>query len=451
MKRRPRSLLYPHQERLARKIVDTKAILLNVPMGLGKTATVLTALVDIFVESPQARALIVAPKRVATNVWPNEILDWEHTEGIRFSVIEGSPKKRADLVKRRAQIDIINFENLKWLHEHAKTSYDVVIIDESSRLRSGKKKTSTSGGMSTFGAAAKFCEQASRRILLTGTLAPNGIHGLWGQAFCLDQGQRLGKTRSAFERRWFDKDYMGWNLTPTPAAEKEITALLSDVVFTLNPDEKVKLPDVVESNITVTLPPVARVAYSDLKRTLVSLPHDVSAISSSALKNKLLQLCNGACYREDGTVAEIHTEKLDALEELYLELNREPLIVLYQYKFDLKQIRLRFPESRTLADNGFQESEWNKGNIRMLLAHPKSCAHGLNLQFGGNRIVWYGLTWDLELYKQANARTARPGQKNEKCYVHHILARDTDEHKVLARLNEKDATQSRVEAVFLEY
>lgn len=447
---RPRSALRGYQERIAKRIVDSEALLLNIPMGLGKSAITITAIADLLQARPDTRILIVAPLRVAMNTWPNEIREWEHSKDIVFSLVLGGRNQRSCAMKRKASVYITNFENMRWMVEAFDPTFDMVVVDESSKLKSGKKK-SASGKASAFGSIAKVCAKASKRILMTGTMAPNGIHGLWGQAYCLDQGQRLGSTRSAFERRWFDTDYMGWNMKPTPSAESEITEKLSDLVVSIRPDESVALPPVVLTTHYSQMSPVSKLHYRELQSNMVSLPLNTSASSKSVMQNKLMQICNGAIYDDDGNVVSVNSDKIDVLEEMMEECGSDNVLVLYSYKFDLKAIRTRFSYSETMSlDNLRTVDKWNRGEIRMLLAHPASCAHGLNLQFGGFRTIWFGIPWNLELYQQANARIPRPGQKSPVCYQHHIIAKGTIEERVLARLNEKNANQERINDAFFE-
>lgn len=447
---RPRSALRGYQERIAKRISDSDALLLNIPMGLGKSAITITAIADLLKKRPDAKILIIAPLRVAMNTWPDEIKGWEHAQNIQFSLVLGSPVRRTAAMKRNVSVYITNFENMRWMVEAFDPKFDVVVVDESSKLKSGKKK-SASGLPSAFGSIAKVCAKASKRILLTGTMAPNGIHNLWGQAYCLDQGQRLGSTRSAFERRWFEADYMGWNLKPIASAEREITEKLSDVVVTIKPEESVALPPVVMTTHYSHMSPVSQMHYRELQSNMVSLPLNTSAASKSVMQNKLMQICNGAIYDDDGKVVSVNSDKIEILDEMMQACGSDNVLVLYSYKFDLRALRTHFEYSETLSlDNLRTVDRWNKGEIRMLLAHPASCAHGLNLQFGGFRTIWFGIPWNLELYQQANARIPRPGQKSPVCYQHHIISKGTIEERVLARLNEKNANQERINDAFFE-
>lgn len=455
---KPREKLRPYQCELVERIKATPAILLNVPMGLGKTATVLTAIADLHRENPDLKVLIVAPLRVARFVWPEEIRSWEHTAHLSHAVATGTPTQRRQAAGKRATVTIVNFESMRWfVEEFGALSFDVVVVDESSRLKSGKKTSKGKADdkkrpMSAFGAVASLCLRAQRRILLTGTMAPNGIRDLWGQIYCLDGGARLAPSRTRFERQWFDQGWNGWTLTPRPGAEEEILARVKDVVVSVEQAGRVDLPKVVSTFVEVALPPGCLLEYDELRKTMVSRRLELSAANKAVLAGKLLQLCNGQAYREDGSVVTIHEAKLDALDELLAEVGDEPLLVMVNFRHDIAAIRHRYgTRSHVLADGDHDVvKRWNDRRIPMLVAHPKSCAHGLNLQFGGRRTVWYGPTWDLELYQQANARLPRPGQESGVCFTHHLTTRGTVERVVFDRLNTKRVTQDRITETFFE-
>tara|TARA_R110000868_G_scaffold151117_4_gene374747 strand:- start:5338 stop:6696 length:1359 start_codon:yes stop_codon:yes gene_type:complete len=444
-----RSDLRPYQERIATMIRERESLLLNVPMGLGKTVTVLTAVADLVRLDPKLRVLIIAPKRVATDVWPNEAALWSHMGDMTMGLIRGGWKQRTVFLQsQRCNIEVINFELVSWLQTNfPDRHYDMIVVDESSRLRSGKKRTSVAKRLSTFGAVALICARTARRVLMTGTMTPNGVQNLWPQLYCLDGGERLCRTRTAFERKWFQTDYMGWNMKLLPGAEEEIIAASSDLIVTLAQEDFVKLPPSVPVKHFVEMVPAVRADYREMQRTLVSMKHDVAATTRASCRNKLLQLCNGAMYREDGEVVDVHKDKIEVLEELARSTD-DNLLVLYRFKFDLRAIRTAFDYARALDNTAVRD--WSAGKIRMLVAHPASMAHGLNLQHGGHRVVWFGLTDSLELYQQSNARLARPGQKGEHCYVHHIITRGTVEERVLSLLGERGVTQDRITDAFTE-
>lgn len=298
------------------------------------------------------------------------------------------------------------------------------------------------GGRATrFGALASVRKKIKRVYELTGTPSPNGLQDLWGQIYLLDQGERLGADKAYFLSRWFKTNPYSREITPYEWAEKEIMEKISDVMVSLPPLEL--CPPPVYVNRTVTLPAKAMKEYKEFERTLLSAPYDVEAVTNGVLTNKILQFANGAMYREDGSVAPIHTEKLDALDELIEEAGGDSVLIFYGFKFDLEQIRKRHPDAQVLNETPNAVKLWNEGKIKKLLAHPASCAHGLNMQYGGHIAIWYGLTWSLELYQQANARLPRPGQQHQVA-IYHIIAKDTVDEDVLRVLAHKGSTQESI-------
>lgn len=437
---------------------ERKSALIVLPMAGGKTGAVLTLCLDLLNRLEARRILVVAPLRVARDVWPAEVAAWEHTRFISVGLAIGDPKKREAAVDSAPEITVTNFENLVWLHRHCgqRWPFDTVIVDESSAFKAGKKRTSATkrkgadgqvrvskgGNLTRFGALAKARSRIDRMILLTGTPSPNGVHDLWGQIYLIDQGRRLGATMSAFEARWFIKDPYSYDVRPRPGAEEDIMSRIADVMVSFPPPAD--LPEPVYVPIKVQLPHDVLGEYRNFKRKLVSEIHDVEAVSQGVLTNKLLQFANGSAYREDRSVAHIHDCKLDALSNLVEEAAGDPLLVFYAFKFDLDRIMKRFPYAVKLGDENVVK-DWNAGKIKILLAHPKSCAHGLNLQFGGHLAVWYGFTWSLELYLQANARLPRPGQKWPVA-IYQIIAEGTDDQRLLDVLSDRNSTQEAITA-----
>lgn len=456
---RPASDLREDQRFLVDIMWREPAKLIVAPMGRGKTGAALTAarvLLDTFTIR---RALVIAPLRVAKDTWPDEIEAWEHTSILNVAVAVGTDAQRRAAIDSGAEITVMNRENLPWLYRHLGSvenwPFDCVIVDESSAFKAGKKRTSKTrrkdadgkvvvskgGKITRFGVLTAARRRIDRIYLLTGTPAPNGLEDLWGQIYLLDQGQRLGMTQSAFFDRWFDRNPYSMKTTARAHAEKEIMDLISDVMISLPPLELVPPPVFIP--VKVQLPPAVMTEYRRFERTLVSEVHDVEAVSKGVLTNKLLQFTAGHMYREDGSVAAVHTEKLDALDDLIERAAGDPVLVFYGFRFDLAEIRKRHPDAVVLNESDTAVKDWNAGKIRVLLAHPASCAHGLNLQYGGHIAIWFGLTWSLELYLQANARLPRPGQK-DLVAIYQIIAEGTADENVLAVLDRKEITQDAI-------
>lgn len=471
------SEMHRYQRSLRRRLVKDfgkkPGALLAVEMALGKTVTTASALRDLLDQFSVRRALIVAPLRVAQKTWPDEFQGWQHLRVLKWKSLSGteigqkvSPKQRAQwlaefLEDPTMEVLIINRENVVWLYRELQRRnipwpFDCLIYDESSRLKEGspltKNKIKRKRNLSEFGVYVKVRRFMSYVIELTGTPTPGGLSDLWGQLYVIDQGLRLGTTKTAFRDRWFTADYMGWDYAPKPHAEAEIMARVKDVMVSMKARDYVKLPPVMT---LPELPPVwvdlSKKEMADYRRFVREMAleeHDIDAVNRGVLTGKLLQYANGSVYRtnEDTEVREvvhIHSRKLDALESLVQEINGANLLVAYSYKFDLAAIRKRFPKAR-VADEPGALDDWNKGKVSMLLAHPASIGHGMNIQFGGHHIVWYGLNASLELYQQFNARLPRPGQAAKKVYIHHIMTRGTFDERVVEILSNRDATQERI-------
>lgn len=360
--------------------------------------------------------------------------------------------KRRRLANDRAEVHIINKEGLVWLWDHfergKKWPYDMIIVDEASMFKNGRKRTKLKQ-LSQFGVAAKARKYAKRVVLMTGTPAPKGLINMWGLAYIADLGERLGTSRTAFERRWFDSDYMGWNLEPKVNAHKQITERMSDIMFTLRPEDYPQLPPMLTKVINVELPKKVLAEYRKFEKTLISELYDVEAVNNGVLAGKLLQFANGSMYDENGHDVWIHDEKLAALEEVIEEANGEPVLVAYSYKFDLARIRRRFKKAVVFGEGDVRKTkaDWNAGKIDLMLAHPQSVGHGQNIQFGGNIMTWYGLTPDLELYQQFNKRLHRPGQQRKVTNVH-IIAKDTYDEDILPLLRDRGQTQDSIMRAF---
>ncbi|PHS06386.1 MAG: DEAD/DEAH box helicase [Blastopirellula sp.] len=431
--------LHAYQERAVDFIKETPSCALWVDMGLGKTVSTLTAVADLLDSFEVGRVLVIAPLRVAIHTWPEEIQRWQHTQHLSMNRIAGSPKQRLNVLQNdRSDIHIINRELVPWLVEQTGKDwpYDMVVIDEASSFKSSKAKR--------FKALRKMLPFISRLIELTGTPASNGLLGVWSQIFLLDRGERLGKTFGGYQRRHFVSDFHGYTWTLRKDADDEIYDKLKDVCLTLSAADYLELPERVDTTIAVDIPDAAREQYRQLERDfLLEVGDDeiVEVLHAAALSNKLLQFANGAIYiDEEKNWIEVHDAKLAAMSDLVDETAGQPLLVAYNYKTDLARLLKRFPQAEVIGTNPKTIERWNAGGIPMLLAHPASAGHGLNLQHGGNNVVWFGLNWSLELYLQFNARLDRQGQ-TKPVVVHHIVSENTIDDTVLAALATKDATQ----------
>lgn len=431
-------------------------VLMRMPVGAGKTASTLTALVDLDVRC--RRILVISTLNIVEKVWPDEIETWAHVKPfMRYSVITGSETGRKFALRTPARIYLVNRENVVWLwktmQEMNLALFDTVVIDESTMMQNAKKKTTPKkidgvevgkAGMSQFGAALNFCLHAKRVIELTGTLAPNGLISLYGQVFPLDKGERLGTSKSAFLRRWFNKDYMGYKYEPRANAKKEITERIRDIVIAPDIDRYMDkiVPKIRTRFVKLTDKQLAR--YKVFERKMYDEITDIEAISQGVLTNKLLQFANGSMYDGDREPIHIHDHKLHALEDIIEELNGEPAMVVYSFGFDLDRIMKRYKKARILSEDPRAYDDWNAGRVPLLLVHPKSAGHGLNLQYGGHHQIWYGLTWSLELYQQTCGRLPRRGQPSNSVYIHHILTEGTRDRLVFDKMRISGITQDEI-------
>ena len=408
-------------------------------MGLGKSVITLTALWDLILDSfDLRRVLVVAPKRVAEDTWPREIEKWEHLKGLTYSLVLGSEKQRRAALQRRAFLYIINRENIAWLVENTRWRFDALVIDELSSFKSSKAQR--------FRALKKVRPLCHRVIGLTGTPAPNTLIDLWPQIYLLDMGKRLGRFVTHFRERFFLPDkrssYAIFSYKLRDGAEQQIYDLISDICVSMRAIDHLQMPALIANRVIVRLSKSEHVLYNTLKRDmfLALNNNEIDAVNAAALSGKLCQLANGAIYAADSHAVRFHDRKLDALEDLIEGANGKPMLVAYWFKHDLDRIRERFAvreirESRDIAD-------WNAGRIPIAVIHPASAGHGLNLQSGGNTLIWFGLTWSLELYQQTNARLWRQGQKADTVVIHHIVAEGTIDEQVLDALERKETTQT---------
>lgn len=398
-------------------------------------------------------ALVIAPIRVAEDTWTRESAKWDHLQGLRVSKVLGTAKQRIAALNTQADVYVINRENVTWLVEHLgpRWDFDMVIMDELSSFKSSTSKR--------WKSLRKVIRRATYVIGLTGTPAPNGYVDLWPQIYLIDGGQRLGKTLTEFRRRFFHpgrgKGHVVYEWIINPGAKEEIDRLLSDICLSMSKEDWLEMPDLIFNDVVVRMDSKARKLYDEFEKEKV-LPlleglviedveeadNFVAGTTAAAVHNKLLQMANGAVYDDEGGVFHIHDAKLDALEEIAESNPGQPLLVFYAYKHDLERIKNRFTDAVVLNEGDTQDiiSRWNNGNIPILLCHPASAGHGLNLQEGGHIAVWFGLTWNLELYAQANARLHRQGQEHS-VIIHHIICENTQDERVIRALQQKDATQ----------
>lgn len=414
------------------------AILLE--MGLGKSVITLTAIFDLTLDSFLIRkVLVIAPLRVARDTWPAEIEKWDHLNGLTYSVAIGNEAQRKAALLQRAQVYLINRENVDWLVNDSGIpfDYDMVVIDELSSFKSHTTKR--------FRALRKVRPNVKRIVGLTGTPSSNGFMDLWAEIGILDMGQRLGRYISHFRNAYFIPDKRNQQIIftykPKPGAEEAIYRLISDITISMKNTDYLQLPDLVINEIPVLLSEDERQHYEIMKSEMVlSLKgKEIDAVNAAALSNKLLQMANGAVYDGNGGVVRIHDRKLDALEDIIEASNGKPVLIAYWYKHDLERIMERFPAIQ--LDNAESIKRWNDGEIPVAVIHPASAGHGLNLQAGGSCLVWFGLTWSLELYQQTNARLWRQGQRDT-VIIHHIVAKDTIDEQVMKALKQKDKTQT---------
>lgn len=435
--------LHSYQRRAVQFVLDNPYCALWLGLGLGKTISTLTALAELIDGFETHKALVIAPLRVANTVWAKEAANWDHTRHLRVIVCTGSQAKRLSALQDDADICVINRENVPWLVKHfgKRWPFDCVVIDEASSFKNSKSQR--------FRALKRVRPYIDRLIELTGTMAPNGLIDLWAQAYLMDQGARLGRTKTGYLQRWFESDFMGYTWTPRPNADAEIHAALSDVVLTMTAEDYLDMPERIDVSVPVALPPKLQREYESLERDfLIEIDAEgVTAVNAGALANKLLQFCNGAVYRDDGSAVELHTGKLDALAEIVEDNAGEPILVAYNYKTDLARLRERFPQAVVLDKEGAAVADWNAGRIPILLAHPASAGHGLNLQAGGNVIVWFGLNWSLELYQQFNGRLHRQGQNNAVRVIHLVAEGCIDEKVMQAIANKADTQHQLIQAL----
>ena len=424
----------------------TAAVLLD--MGLGKTVITLTALNDLLFDHFEiSRVLVIAPLRVARNTWPQEIGKWEHLNHIRYSVAVGTEKERRDALRKQTSLYIINRENVPWLVEKTDFTYDAIVIDELSSFKnwSGKR----------FKALMKVRPLAKRVIGLTGTPSGNGLMDLFAEFKVLDMGQRLGRFITKYRQDYFKPDKRNgqvvFSYAPLPEAEERIYEKISDITISMKAADHLRMPELIESEYSVRMDEEEKKMYAEMCEQLVlqMKGDEVTAANAGVLSGKLAQMANGAVYTDDGATLNIHDRKLDALEDIIESMNGKPLLVAYWFRHDAERVEKRVPCVRLDTDETI--ARWNRGEIPVALIHPASAGHGLNLQSGGSSLVWFGITWSLELYQQTVARLYRQGQNSNTVVVQHIIAEGTIDERILRALKRKDKTQTAlIEAVKAE-
>lgn len=438
---------HAYQKYCIHRLITTPALGLFLDMGLGKTVITLTAIKDLkYNRFAINKVLVIAPKKVAESTWAREKEKWDHLRFLRISKVLGTETKRIRALNTPADIYIINRENVVWLVDYYRNAwpFDMVVIDEFSSFKSHQAKR--------FKALKNVRPHIKRIVGLTGTPAPNGLLDLWAQVYLLDGGQRLGRTITGFRERYFEPDQRNrdriFTYAPKPGADEVIQRLISDICISMKAEDYLELPDITYNTVPVVLDEKATKAYEKLEKEMLLQVDDstIDAGSAAVLTNKLLQLCNGAVYDENRKIVEIHNNKIEAFMELVEGLNGKPALVFYNFQHDkerlikaLAKTKLRVRELKTPQD----EMDWNNHQIDILLAHPASAAYGLNLQEGGNHVIWFGLNWSLELYQQANKRLHRQGQK-EKVIIHHLTVVGGMDEDVAAALEDKNGTQERL-------
>ena len=437
---------YEYQSYATNFILTHPAAAVFLDMGLGKSVISLTAIFELCLDSFLVRkVLVIAPLRVARDTWPEEIQKWDHLHGLTYSVALGSESERKAALSRRASVFIINRENVQWLIEESGLSFDfdMVVIDELSSFKSYQAKR--------FRSLLKVRPTVTRIVGLTGTPSGNGLMDLWAEFRILDMGIRLGRFITRFRTAYFTPDKRNgqvvFSYKPLPGAEEDIYRKISDITISMRAADHLKMPECVINEVKVKLSAEERQDYDRFKRELVvSLKgEEIDAGNAAVLAGKLSQMANGAVYGENKRVLPVHERKLDALEDLIEAANGKPVLVAYWFKHDLARIQERLRKLHipfATLDTAESIVRWNQAELPVALIHPASAGHGLNLQVGGSTLIWFGLTWSLELYQQTNARLWRQGQKADSVVISHIIASGTIDERIMTALQKKDKTQT---------
>lgn len=408
-------------------------------MGLGKSVITLTALFDLCLDQFLIRkVLVIAPLRVARDTWPSEIKKWDHLQGLTYSVVVGTEAERKAALMQVADVYIINRENVDWLITKSGIhfDFDMVVIDELSSFKSYQAKR--------FKSLLKARPYVKRIVGLTGTPSSNGLMDLWAEFRVLDLGERLGRYITHYRNAFFTPDKRNgevvFSYKPLPGAEEAIYKRISDVTISMKSCDYLKLPECVINEVPVTMDEKEMAIYDKLREDMVANIKDkeIDAVNAAVLSGKLLQMANGAVYDDEKNSLHIHDRKLDALEDLIECANGKPVLIAYWYQHDAERIKARFQVCEIKTSKDIED--WNAGKIPAAIIHPASAGHGLNLQTGGSTLIWFGLTWSLELYQQTNARLHRQGQKDT-VIIHHIIAKGTIDEQVMKALRKKEKTQ----------
>lgn len=451
--------MHKYQNKTVDYILDNRYCALWQDMGLGKTVSSATAFLQLLNSFEVGRVLVVAPKRVALTTWPLELRAWDHLLGLRFEVIAGNAKQRTSAILRRADVHIISRDNMQWLVRMVGVQWpwDMVILDESSSFKS---QTSN-----RWKAMKSVRRHINRIVQLSATPAPQGLQDLWSQFYLLDRGERLGGSESAFKKRWFTVDREKYLIVPKAHAEQEIHHQVSDITIHMRAEDYLDMPDLIYNRVEVDMPPSVMKKYKAFEResviqmeyegvftleedeldTLFNADIELQAENAATLTGKLLQFANGAVYIDEArNFKVVHDEKVEALKEIVESHSGYPILVAYNFRSDLIRIKKAFPDAVVMDDDPNTQIRWNDGKIQMLLTHPASSGHGLNLQKGSNILVWFGLNWSLELYLQLNGRLYRQGQTQKTVVLHHIICRDTVDERLIQVLAKKKATQQEL-------
>ena len=441
---------HSYQQRATDLVVSKKSVGLFLDMGLGKTVITLTAVNELIYDRFEvSRVLVIAPKRVAEDTWTREHKKWDHLKELRISKVLGTVQQRKKALEQDADVYVIGRDNVVWLVDHYSKKkhwpFDMIVIDELSSFKNPQAKR--------FRALRKILGVTQRVVGLTGTPSPNGLMDLWAQVYLLDRGERLGRTIGAYREKYFRagarNGYVVYKWEPLKGAKEQIEEKISDICVSMSAADYLTLPERIDNVIPVKLTDAEMELYKRMEQDqlLQIEDSDVVALNAAAVMTKLLQIANGSVYSMDGTVVNIHDAKLEALQEI-IDTTDSPVLVFYSFKHDLDKILEAVSGARVL--NGPEDiRDWNDGKVRVLLAHPASVGYGLNLQEGGHTIVWYGLTWSLELYQQANARLYRQGQEKP-VIIHHLIAEGTVDEQAMAALQAKDTSQAALLAALKE-